>query len=173
MEEIWMETKTLANTNAEWLTFKWQIPSCRLKCRSAIQYIPSCLISPICLLHEPTSGSQSLPMHMWLWASVTCLCSHYFLWFYVNKSFLSLKQGVGKIHVEFDSFGTFSLTMDGSNCLSHSRQSNNSKLAVTDFAWKFMPVETPTSYYTALLSCFYPLKMRTWLTENGNITFLL
>lgn len=52
MEEIWIETKTL--TNAEWLIFKWQIPSEGLYHRSAIQYMLSCGVSQCssCLLCE-------------------------------------------------------------------------------------------------------------------------
>lgn len=56
MEEIWTETKTLTNTNAEWLIFKWQIPSHWLYRRSPIEYILSCCIPPcpISLFHECT-----------------------------------------------------------------------------------------------------------------------
>lgn len=46
MKEIWIETKTLTNTNAEWLIFKWQL---RFHCRyhrSLAQYFLSWWISP-------------------------------------------------------------------------------------------------------------------------------
>lgn len=72
MEEIWIETKTLANTNAEWLIFKWQIPSRWLYHWSATQFILSyhILPRPICLFHEFTLKLSALyhqlAMYMWL-----------------------------------------------------------------------------------------------------------